>query len=179
VPTSTKSGDPSTATEENLNPASAFLRDVGTADWPAILELANGSVAHLPSAGPQDEWLRNRRHFDSASGTQRHYVAEHPETGALLGYGAVESSPEFRLFVVTLPEHLPTVGELLYERALALLGESNAARVWFTEYASDRILLSFARAHGFGDARSFTLPDGAEATTLVKQLSGGDGRVTG
>jgi hypothetical protein len=154
-----------------LNSDSVFLRDVRDADWPAILEVANGSVAHLSGAPTQEEWLHNRRHFDAGHGSQRHYVAEDPETGAVVGYGAVESGPEFRLFVVTLPEQLPTVGELLYERALALLGESGAARVWFTEYADDRFLLAFARAHGFGDARNFSLPDGAMATTLVKRLT--------
>jgi hypothetical protein len=155
-----------------VNPGAALLRDVRGEDWPAILEVANASVAHLASAGTQEEWLHNRRHFDSAQGTQHQYVAEDPVSGAVLGYGAIESSPEFRLFVVTLPEYLPTVGELLYERALALLAESSAVRVWFTEYADDRTLVSFARAHGFGDARNFSLPNGAAATTLVKQLSG-------
>jgi len=127
-------------------------------------------VAHVPGVGGQDEWLHNRRHFDTAHGTQVQFAAEDPESGALLGYGAIEAAPEFRLFVVTLPELLPTVGELLYERGVALLREAGAPRVWFTEYSADRTLLSFARAHGFGDARRFPLPDGLEATSLVKVL---------
>lgn len=124
----------------------------------------------MPGAGSQAEWLENRRSFDSARGAQRHFAAEDPESGAVLGYGAIEASPEFRLFVVTLPEHLPTVGELLYERALALLREAGAERVWFTEYSADRSLLSFARAHGFRDAGRFALESGIDVTSLVKVL---------
>jgi hypothetical protein len=153
-----------------LYAASASLRDVRESDWPAILDLANASVAHVPGATDQEEWLENRRHFDTAQGSQQHFVAEEAGSGAIVGYGAIESRPEFRLFVVTLPERLPTVGELLYERALALLREAGAERVWFTELDADRTLLSFAKAHGFGDPRRFALPDGSLATTLVKTL---------
>ena len=151
---------------------SATIRPVRDDDWAAILALANGSVAHVAGAPTQEEWLENGRGFDASQGTQHHFVAEDPATGTPLGYGCVESGPEFRMFVVTLPENLPTVGELLYERAMTLLGEEGAERVWFTEYAADSTLLSFAKAHGFGDPRRFTLPDGLEAMTLVKRLRG-------
>ena len=154
-----------------MSPAPAFLRRVRDSDWPAILEIANASVAHIPEAGTQEEWHHNRRYFDPAYGAQQQFVAVDEESDAILGYGAIESSPEFRVFVVTLPESIPTVGELLYERALTLLGEAGAERVWFTEYATDSALLTFARSHGFRDARSFTLSDGAEAMTLVKPLT--------
>lgn len=153
-----------------MNPDAPVLREVRDDDWPTVFEVANASVAHIAGAPTQEEWLHNRRHFDASHGEQRHFVAVDSETDVVLGYGSVECSPEFRIFVVTRPEHLPTVGELLYERSLTLLRDAGAARVWFTEYGSDRALLAFARAHGFSNPRSFTLPDGLQATTLVKRL---------
>jgi hypothetical protein len=154
-----------------LIPDPPTIRDVHERDWPEILEVANASVAHLPGAGTQEEWHANRRHFDASQGTQQHYVAEDPETLAVVGYGGVEATPEYRLFLVTRPEQLPTVGELLYERAIGVLADTGAERVWLREYSADRALLSFAKAHGFGDERRFALPDGQQASTLVKSLS--------
>lgn len=150
----------------------AQLRPVRDADWPALLALANQSVAHVAGAGSQEAWHENRRQFDTATGVQRQLVAEHPQTGALLGYLAVESNrpDEFRLFLVVPVSRLSAVGELLYARGVELLRELGARRVWFTEYASDEPLLSFTRAHGFRELRRFVLPGGPEAVTLVKDL---------
>ena len=126
-----------------------MLRDVAPDDWPEILELANASVAHVPEAGPQDEWYDNRRAFDAANRVQAQYVFD--EDGVLVGYGAVESAQhgEFRMFIVTESPRLPQVGEALYRKALSILAQQNAVRVWFTEYAGDAPLIDFARAHGF------------------------------
>lgn len=151
----------------------AVLRSVRDLDGPALLALANRSVAHVPGAGRQEAWLHNRRHFDSGRGVQLQFVAEHPESGALLGYGCIESDPrgEYRLFLVTTPDRLSGVGELLFERGLAVLGELGAQRVWFTEYAGDEPLLRFARKHGFSEFRRFALAGGTEAMTLLKELT--------
>ena len=148
------------------------LRPIRDADWPAILELANESVAHVPGAGSQETWHDNRRHFDSKTGIQHQFVAEDPQSGAVLGYAAVESNlpGEFRLFLVMLPGYLDSLAELLYERCVELLREHDVRRVWFTEYGADEPLLSFARAHGFEEARRFSLPNGPEAVTLVKEV---------
>ena len=156
------------------------LRPIREADWPAILDLANQSVAHIPSAGSQEAWHDNRRHFDAKTGTQRQVVAEDPQSGALLGYGAVESTleGEFRLFLVTPPGYLSSVGELLYRRGVELLRDLGARRVWFTEYAADEPLLSFACAHGFQEFRRFVLPEGPEAVTLVKEAERPDTSLT-
>jgi GNAT superfamily N-acetyltransferase len=150
----------------------ARLRPVGDADWPALLELANHSVVHVPGAGSQEAWHENRRQFDTATGVQRQLVAEDRHTGALLGYLAVESNlpGEFRLFLVIPSSRLFALGELLYARAVELLRALGARRVWFTEYAGDEPLLAFIRARGFTESRRFVLPEGPEAVTLVKDL---------
>jgi hypothetical protein len=146
------------------------MRPVGDADWPALLKLANQSVAHVPGAGSQEAWNENRRQFDTATGVQRQFVAEHPQTGALLGYLAVESNlpGEFRLFLVIPTNRLSALGELLYARGVGLLRALGARRVWLTEYAGDEPLLAFVHARGFTEFRRFVLPEGPQAVTLVK-----------
>lgn len=121
----------------------ARLRPVGDADWPALLELANQSVVHVPGAGSQEAWHENRRQFD---------------TGA------------FRLFLVIPSSRLSALGELLYARGVELLRALGARRVWLTEYAGDEPLLAFIRARGFTEFRRFVLTEGPEAVTLVKDL---------
>jgi hypothetical protein len=152
------------------------VRPVLERDWPEIRALAERSVAHVPAAGSQEDWHRNRRSAGDRGAVQRQVVVEDPELGALLGYGAVESDAqgELRLFVVTTPDRLADVGELLYRRGLAVLGELGARRAWFTEYAADEPLLRFARARGFSERRRFELPGGTEAVTLCKELGAGD-----
>jgi N-acetylglutamate synthase-like GNAT family acetyltransferase len=156
-----------------------LIREVRPTDWPAILALANRSVAGVPGAGTQEEWLRNRRSFDASRGTQRQFVAE--EASRLVGYGALESDAArdayaFRLFVVTDPVDLPSVGEFIYSQACAALAELNARHVWLTEYAADTHLLQFAAARGFRETRRFPLPHGPEAVVLVKSLPSGEPR---
>jgi hypothetical protein len=92
--------------------------------------------------------------------------------GLVLGYGAVESDErgEYRVFVVTTPQCLSTVGDALYCRALDVLKEAGATRVWFSEYASDTSLLEFARYRGFSEVVRRELPNGAEMLTLCKNL---------
>jgi hypothetical protein len=152
----------------------AMLRSVRDADWPGIFRLANESVAHVAGAGSQEVWYHNRRYFDSQGGVQHQFVVQEPATQQLLGYGAVECNlrSEFRLFIVTTSERLNTVGMLLYERGLAILRQLHARQVWFTEYVADEPLLQFARSRGFMEIRRFSLADGCEAITLVKELPG-------
>ena len=146
-------------------------------DWAEILRLANASVADVPGAGPQDEWLANRRSFAeahaSAGGVQRHFVAR-DASGRVRGYGAVEHDPQapedaFRLFVVTEPSDLGSVGARILGHALEALADLGARSAWFTEYAADSRLVGFVRGHGFEEARRFDWR-GAELLVLEKKL---------
>jgi hypothetical protein len=53
------------------------LRAPADDDWPAILALAELSLAELPNAPSQQEWLNNRKSFSlsMSEGIQRHFVA--------------------------------------------------------------------------------------------------------
>lgn len=134
------------------------------ADWPSILALANESVAGVPGAGPQDEWLGNRRSFDSL----RHQLVVHA-SGSLVGYGAAESrdSGSFRLFIVCAPAARETVGAHLYAALESWLQTQGATDVWFQEYATDTELIAFARRRGFSERRRFEY-DGTEIVVLGK-----------
>jgi N-acetylglutamate synthase-like GNAT family acetyltransferase len=144
-------------------------------DWPTILQLANTSVANVPPAGQQDEWLTNRQDFASKPGAvQRHFVARDSESGRVVGYGSLEHDPQapadaFRLFVVTDPADLESIGNELLEHALSQLDRLGAKTAWFTEYADDTSLLGFARARGFEPVRSFDWR-GSELLVLEKKL---------
>ena len=145
------------------------IRELREGDWPAVLDLANQSVAHIAGAGPQDEWLRNRRSFDPSRGIQYQVIAE--ASGNPVGYGALESqSPaqpqSFRLFVVTPPRLLATVGEHLYGKLHSRLGELSAAEAWFREYASDASFIEFVRRRGFSERKRFVL-QGTELIILA------------
>ncbi len=52
-----------------------MLRAPGDDDWPAILDLAELSLAELQNAPSQHEWLNNRRSFTPSDGVQQHFVA--------------------------------------------------------------------------------------------------------
>lgn len=148
------------------------LRKVQDDDWPAILALANAAVAHVTGAGSQQAWLDNRRSFDRAHGSQVQYVCE--QGGAIAGYGAVEGDArgEWRMFIVVEPHRLPTVGSRLYGCALTVLRAMNVGHVWFTEYAQDEPLRSFAHERGFVDQRRMTLPAGPDVIVMRKLLQG-------
>jgi len=136
------------------------------------MELADEAVVHVPGAGSQAEWCRNRRAFDVSRGVQREYVVEDDETADIVGYGSVEAAgdEEFRLFVVTPPDRLSSVGALLYTTGIETLRELGARAVTFSEYAADEPIVSFAISHGFKESRRWTLPDGKKAITLRKDL---------
>jgi hypothetical protein len=142
-------------------------------DWTDILALANASVAGVPQAGPQDEWLGNRQNFDEAKGLRAHFVAVDPSSKAV-GYGAVESASgensDFRMFIVTAPGDLETAGELLYRTTLDALKKFGAARVRLTEYAGDAAFQCFAESRGFVELERFQIPTGEILVTLSKTL---------
>jgi hypothetical protein len=140
------------------------------ADWPAILAVANESVAGVPGAGPQDEWLRNRRSCDLSRGVQQQLVAE--ASGSLVGYAALEARDpakprSFRLFVVCAPQLLETVGARLYAELHGRLAKLGAAEAWFQEYAAGAELIAFAGNRGFAERGRFVLQD-VELIVLAK-----------
>jgi hypothetical protein len=152
------------------------IREPDGTDWPAILALANESVARIPGTGPQDEWLRNRRSFDLSKGLQQQLIAD--ASGYPVGYAALEARDpgkprSFRLFVVCAPQVLETVGEHPYVELQSRLRKLGAADVWFQEYASDAELIAFARRRGFSE-RSRFVSQGAEIIVLVKSLVTGE-----
>ena len=138
--------------------------------WPEVLEIASRSVAHLPGAAKQDEWLQNRRTF-SQRGDQIHFVAL--ENGRVVGYGAIEGeapSPtgEYRVFIVVDPDQRDTIGSAIYSRLEELLEDREATGSRFVEYAQDIRFIEFICARGYVESRRFPLASGVEAIVLSK-----------
>jgi len=129
----------------------AHLRPLSDHDWEGVSALRS-------SLKPRDReghalWLHGRRHFDEGRFIRRHYVAEHAETGQLLGYGSVEQSiylPKYRLFIAVDPARLREgVGDLLLERLTSDLAEVNAINVTVREDASRAELIALLGERGF------------------------------
>jgi|TARA_Y100000310_G_scaffold336490_1_gene421159 hypothetical protein len=142
-------------------------------DWPVIWEIANQSVADVPGAGVQDEWLVNRRGF-SEHGFQHHFVLT--DHGSVLGYGSVERASDappdiYRIFVVTAPEHLQECGARIFDRAERKLMELSAVESRLVEYAEDHRLGSFLLARGYTEVREFQLDSGQQAVVLSKDYT--------
>ena len=140
------------------------------ADWPAILDIANQSVACIPEAGSQNEWLQNRRAF-AETGFQHHVVLA--AGSEVLGYGAAESAEQappdsYRLFVVVRPEHLLDYGSLIYEHLDQRLQELGAAAAWFVEYSEDHALISFILGLGYRQVKRILLDSCVAAVVLSK-----------
>jgi N-acetylglutamate synthase-like GNAT family acetyltransferase len=152
-----------------------ILRAPRESDWPAILELANRSVAAVPGAGPQEAWLANRRSFPRSSRVQRQWVADDVATGEVVGYAALESEADdpasFRLFVVTDPSRRAALGGRLLHRALSELGKLEARQAFFIEYARDTEFLVFLSRHGFARKDQLELPEGGTAVVLTRSLA--------
>ncbi len=129
----------------------ARLRPLSEGDWPAVAAL-NSSLEPTDPEG-HDLWLRGRKDYKEGRFIRRHYVAEHSETGQLLGYGSVEQSaylPRYRLFMSVAPERLAGgVGDLLLERLEGDLAEVDAITVSASEHASRAELIDFLAARGF------------------------------
>lgn len=129
----------------------ARLRPPSERDWKTVAAL-HSSLAPRDGEG-HELWLNGRRHFDEGRLIRRHYVAEHAESGRLLGYGSVEQSiylPRYRLFLTVDPVRLAEgVGDLLLERLTHDLTEVDAVTVSVRENASRADLIAFLGAHGF------------------------------
>jgi len=124
---------------------SVKIRELEETDWPPILAVANESVARIPGAGPQDEWLRYRQAFDRSKGVQQQLIAD--ASGSPVGYAALESGDpgmprSFRLVVVCAPQFLETVGEHLYVELQARLRKLGATDVWLSSISHPASALS-------------------------------------
>lgn len=144
------------------------LREPADADWPAILQLANASLAGMPNAPPQDAWLANRRAF-LVPGRRHHFVAL--EDGRIAGYAAAEHplhapDGEYRVFVVVAPTARETLGVFLLRQLRHRLLKANARVMRMLEYEADAGFLAFLQAHGFVYRKTFTLTDGAAVAEL-------------
>ena len=129
----------------------ARLRPLSEHDWETVAALSSSLE---PRGGEgHDLWLRGRKCFDEGRFIRRHYVAEHAETGQLLGYGSVEQSiylPQYNLFLAVDPARLGGgVGDLLLERLTSDLKEVDAITVSVRERASRADLAAFLAARGF------------------------------
>src|SRR5207244_13258420 len=79
----------------------ARLRPYFGPDWEPISSFVYGLVPDFRQ--DEEAWLRNRQQFDESRYTRRQYVAEHAQTGLILGYGSIEQTifrPKYRLFLM-------------------------------------------------------------------------------
>ncbi len=132
---------------------SSRLRPFAAEDW----EPVSAFVYNLAPDFRQDDeaWLRNRRQFDESRYKRRQYIAEHDETGEMLGYGSIEQTiylPRYRLFLFAEPRWLQAgVGELLLNRLTDDLREAGAILVWHRNYAEQTAVLEFLTERGFAE----------------------------
>ncbi len=131
----------------------ARLRPFGEGDLASVSAIAPASTEGDAEGG--ELWLRRRKEFDEARYVRRHYLAEHEETGQLLGYGSVEQTiylPRYRLILVVGPEWLRRgVGDLLLEQLTNDLREAEAVTVTFRDYESASETQEFLRERGFAE----------------------------
>jgi hypothetical protein len=144
-------------------------------DWPAILALAELSLAELPNAPDQNEWLKNRQSFTPSDGIQRHFVATSDER--IVGYGCIEhrnktsggSEPSdgvYRLFVVVAPSERRTLGTRLLAKLRECLIDVRARRAWVVEYEADAGFLAYLNEMGFVKLKNFKLDDGSSVVEM-------------
>lgn len=88
---------------------------------------------------------------------RRRYVAERPDSTAILGYGAIEQSiyrPRYTLSLVIDPQHLRSgVGDLLFDRLMSDLHAVDAITVSLRVLSSRHELLTFLTERGFEETR--------------------------
>ena len=141
--------------ESFADQVSARLRTFTQQDW----ELVRAFVYGLEPDFRQDDeaWLRNRQQFDEARYTRRQYVAEHAQTGEILGYGSIEQTiflPQYRLFLFIEPRWLRAgVGDLLFNRLMEDAREAGAITVWHRNYAQRTEVFDFLAERGFAETR--------------------------
>ena len=154
----------------------ATLRAPGDHYWPAILDLAVLSLAELPNAPSQHEWLNNRRSFTPSDGVQQHFVATSGER--IVGYACIEHrhktadggkpvEGEYRLFVVVAPSARTTMGTRLLAKLRECLINLGACRVRVLEYEADARFISYLEEMGFVRLKSFNLDDGSPVVGLT------------
>jgi len=144
-------------------------------DWPRVKELADVSVADIPGAGSQDEWLINRKQFTTV-GEQKHFVCV--DDDRIVGYGSLERAADApaghcRMFLVTAPEALDSVGPFIFEELQELASCRNISRSCFVEYSEDPRLLGFLRKRGYRDCGTIALEPDVTAT-VVERFHAGD-----
>jgi RNA polymerase sigma factor (sigma-70 family) len=131
----------------------ARLRPFNEQDWLSVSAIA--AAAEASDSEAERLWLRTRREFNDRRYVRRHYVAEHAETGQLLGYGSIEQTvylPRYRLILVIDPLWLRRgVGELLLSRLLSDLHEVEAVTATFRDYESRDEMQSFLQEQGFAE----------------------------
>jgi RNA polymerase sigma factor (sigma-70 family) len=129
----------------------AGLRPFAEQDWEPIVNIAYALEPNNRSGN--DLWLRKRQSFDESVYKRRHYIAEHADTGQILGYGSIEQSiflPNYRIFLLAEPKMLRGgVGDLLLERLMKDLLELNAITVWMRDYDTQAEQLAFFKERGF------------------------------
>jgi N-acetylglutamate synthase-like GNAT family acetyltransferase len=151
------------------------LREPANDDWPAILTLAELSLAELPVIPSQQEWLNNRRSFTSSDGIQQHFVATSGEH--IVGYACIEHRNEtkhgtkpadgvYRLFVVVAPSARRTLGTQLLAKLRESLVDLGARRAWVVEYEADAGFLAYLEQMGFVRLTTFKLDDGTPVVEL-------------
>jgi len=146
------------------------LRPPADDDWPAILALAELSLAELPNAPSQQEWLNNRRSFTPSDGIQRHFVATSADR--IVGYACIEhrikTAPGvYRLFVVVPPSARTTIGTRLLTKLRENLIEVGVRRARVLEYEADAGFISFLEGMGFARSSNFKLDDGTPVVELT------------
>jgi hypothetical protein len=145
-------------------------------DWPAILALAELSLAELPDAPSQHEWLNNRRSFSPSDGNQRHFVATSGDR--IVGYACVEHRNKtasgrkpaegvYRPFVVVAPSARTTLGTVLLAKLRESLIDLGARRAWVLEYEADAGFISYLEGMGFARSANFKLDDGTPVVELT------------
>jgi RNA polymerase sigma factor (sigma-70 family) len=133
----------------------ARLRPFDGRDWGLVSQFVYGLEGDFRS--DDEAWLRNRRQFDETRYTRRQYLAEHAETGQLIGYGSIEQTiflPKYRLFLFVAPEWLRAgVGDLLLDRLEDEMRAAGAICVWHRNYARLTELLDFLNRRGYAETR--------------------------
>ena len=144
-------------------------------DWPAILALAEQSLAELPNPPSQLEWLNNRKSFTPSDGIQQHFVATSGER--IVGYACIECRNKtsdrkktvgdvYRLFVVVAPSARRTLGTHLLAKLRESLIDLGARRAWVAEYEADAPFLAYLEEMGFVKLKTFRLDDGTQAVEM-------------
>ena len=149
------------------------MRNFQPEDWDAVLSLADLAVPFAPRENLV--WFEFRKAFDEQRALRRHYIAE--IDGAPAGYGAIEQQDDdptrMRIFVVCRPDHLMSpVGEALFERLMADVGELGVSALWARELQADEPAICFFRGRGFIEIERFTLPNQPPMIVLEKPVTG-------